>query len=431
MYRAHHDCHTGKNAHGNTVSLQREMKQSAAAFMAPYRQFFALPDIPAMILGAWLSRMPISMNALSMLLFLRESLGNFEQAGTIVGTFFIAMAIAAPFMGRMIDRVGPRRLLMVAGSLHPILMLVLFLAGDSGAAPVWLYAIAFAAGAFAPPSTVITRTVWRHRFTEETARKLAYSIDAIMIEFNFTVGPLLVAGLVAAFNPRVAFATVIVISSCATVIFFASPILKYWQQEPPSERHLLGPLTELKLVWLFTLTFGMTFCFGLLEVGYPAYATSIGWVAFGGILLAINSLGSAVGGFVYGALHVRLSLERQFAFALGIMAIPLFLHGVVDQRFIFGTMAFLAGCLIAPAFTAQTLLVTRITPAKYATEAFTWSSTFIVIGLGIGTAVGGVIAENVHIKAPFVLAGAIVAVMSFWALWMKPQEVRPGEVVKA
>ena len=331
------------------------------------------------------------------------------------------MAIAAPFMGRMIDRVGPRRLLMVAGSLHPILMLVLFLAGDSGAAPVWLYAIAFAAGAFAPPSTVITRTVWRHRFTEETARKLAYSIDAIMIEFNFTVGPLLVAGLVAAFNPRVAFATVIAISSCATVIFFASPILKYWQQEPPSERHLLGPLTELKLVWLFTLTFGMTFCFGLLEVGYPAYATSIGWVAFGGILLAINSLGSAVGGFVYGALHVRLSLERQFAFALGIMAIPLFLHGVVDQRFIFGTMAFLAGCLIAPAFTAQTLLVTRITPAKYATEAFTWSSTFIVIGLGIGTAVGGVIAENVHVKAPFLFAGAIVAVMSFWALWMKPQ----------
>lgn len=407
------------------------MKKLIATLLAPYRHFLSLPDIPAMILCAWLSRMPVAMNGLAMLLFLREALGNFQQAGSVVGAYFVAMAVAAPIQGRLIDRIGPRTPVIVAGALHLASMVVLFLATTAGTSPGWLMTIAAASGVFAPPTTILTRTTWRHRFSDDAGRKMAYSIDSVMIEINFTAGPLLVATLVSAFDPRVAFATVIGISLAAIAIFYASPILKYWKQESPAERHLLGPLTDFRLVWLFSLTFGLTFCFGLLEVGYPAYATSLGWVAFGGILLAINSLGSAAGGFIYGVLQFRTSLERQFAIALGIMAIPLFLHGGVDSNILFASVAFLAGALIAPALTAQTLLITRIAPAKYATEAFTWSSTFIVTGIGIGTAVGGAIAESYQPKAPFMLAGAVTALMSILALLMKPGRDPHGEIVKA
>jgi len=396
------------------------MKQTFTALTAPYRVFLRLPDIPAMIVTAWLSRLPIGMNALAILLFMRENLGNFQQAGSIVGTFFVAMAVSAPVQGRLVDRIGPRLPLIVTGVMHPLLMTALFVAAIYGAAVPLLMVIAAACGAFASPVTILTRTTWRHRFGDEYNRKMAYSIDSIMIEVNFTVGPLLVAGITAASSARFALATVIAISCLTVVIFFASPILKYWKQEAPVERHFLGPLTDGKLVALFSLTFGLTFCFGLMEVGYPAYATAIKWVAFGGILLALNAIGSAVGGFIYGALHSTLSLERQFTIALAIMSVPLFLHGVIDQYALFALLAFLAGVCIAPALTAQTLLVSRLAPAKYATEAFTWSSTFIVTGLGIGMAAGGAISENFHIKAPFVLAGAIIALMSALSLLMKP-----------
>lgn len=396
------------------------MKQTFAALVAPYRDFLRLPDMPAMIAAAWLTRLPIGMNALAILLFMRENLGNFQVAGSVVGIFFVAMALAAPIQGRLIDRIGPRLPLIVTGVMHPALMIALFVATIYSAGVAVLMVIAAAAGAFASPVTILTRTTWRHRFSDEVNRKMAYSIDSIMIEVNFTVGPLLVATITAASSARFALATVIAISCATVAIFFASPILKYWKQEAPVERHLLGPLTDGKLVALFCLTFGLTFCFGLMEVGYPAYATFIGWVAFGGILLALNAIGSAVGGFVYGALHSPMSLERQFTIALAIMALPLFLHGVIDQHFLFAVVAFLAGVCIAPALTAQTLLVSRIAPAKYATEAFTWSSTFIVTGLGIGMAAGGAIAESYHIKAPFVLAGVIIALMSVLSLMMKP-----------
>jgi predicted MFS family arabinose efflux permease len=154
-----------------------------------------------------------------------------------------------------------------------------------------------------------------------------------------------------------------------------------------------------------------------MEVGYPGYATALGVPAFGGALLALNALGSATGGALYGGLHFKASLERQYAAALAIMSLPMFLHVLVaDYRYLFAGVAFLAGLLIAPALTAQTMLVSRLAPAKYATEAFTWSSTFIVSGLGIGMAVGGSLIEAFGIRITFIAGGAMVLVMAAAAL---------------
>ena len=79
-------------------------------------------------------------------------------------------------------------------------------------------------------------------------------------------------------------------------------------------------------------------------------------------------------------------------------------------------VAFLAGIAIAPTITAQTLLVSRLAPSKYATEAFTWSSTFIVSGLGMGMAVGGVLIETVATKSVFLVGSLVVAAMAALAL---------------
>jgi hypothetical protein len=73
----------------------------------------------------------------------------------------------------------------------------LLVAAAQGVDATWLLCIAAACGACAPPTTILTRTTWRHRFADQNNRKMAYSIDSVMIEINFTVGPLLVAAMVA------------------------------------------------------------------------------------------------------------------------------------------------------------------------------------------------------------------------------------------
>jgi len=397
-----------------------------------YLTFLRQPDVASLLLVALFARMPIGMVGFAMLMFLRESMGTFELAGSAVGIGFVAMAIGAPIQGRLIDRYGPRPVLRITGVMHP-----LALAGILGGAKLGLpfAVIAFFAalsGLFASPITTLTRALWRHRFTGEEDRRVAFALDAVTIELNFTLGPAIVAGLLATSGAMTAFAISIVVVVASFLVFYSSRAPGYFKLEPDAKRHLLGPLTEPRLWLVFIATFGLTLCFGLLEVGYPAFGTALAMPAMGGVLLAINSLGSAVGGTLYGGLHFKASIERQFACALGLMSLPLIAHGVFMQPLAFAITAFLAGALIAPSIAAQNVLVSRLAPTHYATEAFTWSSSFILLGLGAGMALGGMLVENAGLRANFATgAGVVCAIAILTAVALVPSSARTHPASRA
>lgn len=385
----------------------------------PYAEFLRLPDVKRMVIAAWLSRLPTGMMGLSMLLFLRDALGSFKLAGTAVGAYFIAMAISAPVQGRIIDRQGPQKLLRVTGVAQPLMLLALFMIAYFKMSFPLIVGAAILAGIFPAPITTLTRTIWRQRFTDESARKMAFSVDAVTMELCFTVGPLLVALIITLSNPSVGFLITTTMVFAAFLIFMASPALNYWQQSSAEERHLLGPLTDPQLLLLLVVTFGLATAFGLLEVGYPALATSLSLPALAGVLLAVNSVGSAVGGAVYGVMRINMPLERQFGILLGMMVLPLLLHAWVSQLLLLGIVAFIAGATIAPSIAAQSILVSRLAPQKYATEAFTWSSTFIVSGIGAGMASGGALAETYNATTPFIIAALVMAAMTAMSLLLR------------
>jgi MFS family permease len=386
-----------------------------------YVEFIRQPDVGRLLLVALLARMPVGMVGFSMLMFLRESMGNFALAGSAVGINFVAIAAAAPIQGRLIDRHGPRRLLLVTGIVQPLSLLAILVSVKTHMPFAVVAVFAALAGFFASPITTLTRTLWRHRFDREEDRRTAFALDSVTIEINFTLGPALIAVILTTWNATMAFAVAIASVVAAIFVFIASPALRYFKLETGVKRHLLGPLTEPRLWLVFIATFGLTVGFGFLEVGYPAYGTALAIPALGGVLLAVNSLGSAVGGAIYGGVQFKASVERQFAAALGLMVVPFFLHAVVPNTYLFAVVAFLAGALIAPSIAAQSVLVSRLAPSRYATEAFTWSSTFIVSGIGAGMALGGAIVENVGVRHAFATGAAIVAAMAVLALGIRPQ----------
>lgn len=390
------------------------------SILRKYVDFIRQPDVARMLVVAIVSRMPVGMVGFSMLMFLREALGSFALAGTAVGANFIALAIAAPIQGRLIDRYGARRLLWITGTVQPLALLGVLATARMGAPFAAVVACATLGGLFASPITTLTRTLWRHRFEHEEDRRTAFALDAVTIEINFTLGPALIAAILATAGATVAFWVAIVAMIGALAVFIASPTLRYLRRETGVRRHLLGPLTEPRLWTLFGATFGFATAVGLLEVGYPAYATALGYPALGGLLLGINSLGSAVGGALYGGLHFKAPVERQYATTIWLMALPLVLHTLVGPAALFAAVAFLAGALIAPSIAAQSVLVSRLAPSHYATEAFTWSSTSIVSGLGLGMAVGGHLVEEAGVRWPFGVGAAIVAAMALVASTLAP-----------
>jgi len=397
------------------------------SFFSKYAAFIRQPDVARLLVVALLSRMPLGMVGFSMLMFLRESMGSFALAGSAVGINFIAMAACAPIQGRLIDRQGPYRVLWVTGLVQPFALAGILVAAREGMPYAVVATMAGIAGAFASPITTLTRTIWRNRFESEDDRRTAFALDAVTIELNFTLGPALIGVVLATFGATVAFALAIAAVVAAVTIYLASRVLVLVKRVHGAERHLLGPLTEPRLWLVFATTFGFTVCIGLLEVGYPAYATSLAIPALAGLLLGVNSLGSAIGGTIYGGLRFRAGVERQLAAAMGLMAVPLYLHALVLEPIVFGCVAFLAGALIAPSITAQSVLVSRFAPPKYATEAFTWSSTFIVSGLGVGMAAGGALVETAGVRSAFAAGGTIVVAMALVVLVaLRPKALGSG-----
>jgi len=389
-------------------------------FLEKYVAFVRQPDVPKLLLVALLSRMPVGMGGFALLMFLREELGDYARAGTAVGVQLVAIAAAAPIMGRIIDRHGGRIPLVVTGTIQPLAMLALMWATLSHLGYPVILAFAALSGLFATPITTLTRTAWRHRFPDEENRRTAFALDAVMIEINFTIGPAIIAVILATANATTAYGTVIGFIIASIFIFSFSPALRYFKRSEPVERHMLGPLTEPRLLLVFISTFGLTMAFGIIEVGYPAFATSLAIPALAGVMLSVNSIGSAVGGAIFGGLHLNVRIERQLATTMGLMAIPLMLHAIFLQPAIFGVVAFFCGLFIAPSIASQSVLVSRLAPAKYAAEAFTWSSCFIVSGLGAGMALGGLLVETSGLPSAFVSGALVASAMSILALQITP-----------
>ncbi len=392
-------------------------------FFEKYVAFVRQPDVGRLLLVALLSRMPVGMGGFAMLMFLRESLGNYTHAGVAVGVQLMAIAVVAPIQGRLIDRYGAKMLLVVTGTAQPLALLSVMYATLAHLPYPVILACAALSGMFVTPITTLTRTAWRHRFQSEDDRRTAFALDAVMIEINFTLGPAIIAVILATAGATAAFGTAIACVVAAIFIFLFSPALKYFKRGEAVERHMLGPLTEPRLLLVFAATFGLTMAFGLIEVGYPAFATALAAPALGGVLLSVNSIGSAIGGAIFGGLHLAMRVERQLATTMGLMAIPLVLHAIFMHPLVFGIVAFFAGALIAPSIASQSVLVSRLAPAKYATEAFTWSSTFIVSGLGAGMALGGLLVETTGLRSAFATGALIVAAMSILALQITPPRV--------
>jgi len=389
-------------------------------FLDKYVAFVRQPDVARLLIVALLARMPVGMGGFAMLMFLREELGDYTRAGAAVGCQLVALAAMAPIQGRLIDRLGGRIPLVVTGTMQPLALLsIVWAALAHMPYPVILLCAALS-GMFATPITTLTRTAWRHRFQNEDDRRTAFSLDAVMIEINFTIGPAIIATILATAGATAAFGTAIACVAAAVFIFWFSPALKYFKRGEAVERHMLGPLTEPRLLLVFVATFGLTVAFGLIEVGYPALATSLAVPALAGAFLSVNSIGSALGGAIFGGLHLSMRIERQLATTMGLMAIPLLLHAAFLQPSVFGVVAFFCGLFIAPSIASQSVLVSRLAPSKYAAEAFTWSSCFIVSGLGAGMALGGLLVETTGIRSAFAIGALVVAAMALLALQITP-----------
>jgi MFS family permease len=382
-----------------------------------YAALLSRHELRRTFVASIVGRVPIGVSGLAILLLVQGASGSFARGGAAAACYVAGLAALAPVVGRMIDRYGPRWILVASALLFPSSLVALVASVEQGAVAAALISSA-AAGATFPPISVCVRTYFRRRLGDDPLLAAAYSVESVLIEIIFIAGPMLVASFVAFMS---AAAAVLFAAACAlagTLLFVRAPALRAWHIEQRTTSSLLGPLSERGFPALVSVVLLFSSAFGFLEIGVTAYATEKSHPALAGVLLGIISAGSALGGIAYGSRAWHAPLARQFALALALMALGLGVLALRWQPFAFATWGTLAGIAMAPALIIQSMLAAKIARAEHATEAFTWTTSALLAGVGIGLAAGGVLLESLPWPAAFAagacaaLAAAVIALLA-------------------
>jgi MFS family permease len=391
------------------------MRQSGPFLVTPvisltrYATLLERSELRRTIVASVIGRMPIGILGLAILLATQAATGSFGHAGAVAACYLAGLACMAPVLGRLIDKTGPARILLACAALFPATLVALVASLQFGA-PAWTtFALAALAGASFPPITVCLRTFLRQRLADEAQLATAYSLESVLIEIIFIIGPMLVALFVAYLS---AGAAVLFAAACGflgTLLFLRAPVLAHWRIEHRHAPSLIGPLAVRGFVPLLAVILAYSGAFGLLEIGVTAYAAEAGRPALAGLILGLMSVGSAFGGLAYGSRSWRMPLPQQFALMLVLMGVGIASLGVIAYLPLFTVLGVVAGVVMAPALIIQAMLVAKTAPAQYATEAFTWSTSCLLTGVGLGLAAGGLLLEHANSAAVFASAGAVSA----------------------
>jgi predicted MFS family arabinose efflux permease len=263
-------------------------------------------------------------------------------------------------------------------------------------------------------------------FDEPAARETAYAVESVLQEVLWIFGPLLVAVAVSLTSPRGATLLLGAVCLGGTTLFVRSPLVRTGRGHAVEhERRSALASPELRALLAPVALMGASL--GATEVGLPSLALHAGSRPASGVLLALWSVGSMVGGFWYGARAWRSPLMSRYRILLVVLVLgvaPL----IAARSIAAGVVcSLLAGLAIAPAFSCQYALVGRTVTAGSETEAFTWASAALIAGVAAGSAVGGAVIGPAGVSGPFLVAcGAAALAAAIAAVAVRTRSRQPA-----
>jgi MFS family permease len=400
-----------------------------ATSLSDYRALPGYPGARAPMVASAIGRFPIAMVGLAELLYLQRATGSFAAAGAVAAAGVAGVSVGSVLQGRLIDRLGPTRPLLVATTAFALLITTLVTAVERGAPLPLLIGIALVAGLSQPALFGASRSLWTVLVPAGSHREAALTYEAVSLEVFFILGPAAAALLIAAPWPG----TGVVVAAASLVVgnvWFA--LTRAVRRQPPiaSARDTTAPglgalgTPGMRTVTLASLGFGLVV--GVVEVGVPATTTAAGNPALAGVLLSGWSVASVLFGLLYALrpwprpLHLRApALLAGFGGSVMLMAPGGALAGVVGVA----VAMMLAGCLLTPQVTLHSLAVELSAPAGTTTEAFGWVITAATLGIAAGQGTAGVVAELAGPGGAFLVGGG-AGLLVAGVLWLRRESLR-------
>ncbi|MFD3745388.1 MFS transporter [Nocardia sp. NPDC058633] len=339
------------------------------------------------------------------------------EQGLLVSAFFLAYAIFQIPGGVLADRLGARKMILVA-----VLVWSIFTAATGFA---WSFAVLLivrflfgaAEGIFPPASmkVLVERTNEQERMS---ANGLIMSSNAIAAVLT----PLAMTPLIAAFGWRSAFfstAALGVLVLLAIQLGLPRPLARTTPRVPVQPPPLRAVL-RLRVLWYFgAIMFGYNVIGWGLTTWVPTYLTEQRGIPLtsAGVLLAVPALATAVAVVIGGRLADRLEGNQRLVIVPGMTVSALALILMADSGSLAAFVAFASVAMFAASLAYMPIFAVplRALPAEYLGVG----SAVIIVGgqlAGMVTPpVVGVIADHLSFEVAFgflVLGAVIAAVMA-------------------
>src|SRR3954447_12227319 len=346
--------------------------------------------------------MPMAMYPIGIVLIISARDGRYGFAGVLSACYVFGNAVGSPLLGRLVDRYGQRRLLLPCGAVHTagVIMLAVLLQAD---APDWTLVVPAVVFGFSYLSIgSLVRARWAHQVAGDPQLSTAMSIESVLDELIFVIGPLIATLLATQAAP-----VLVLYLGVALIVVGTLWLGALRATEPPA--HPIpadGQVSALRargMVVLTIGTLGLGATFASAEVSMVAYCGQHGQRGMSGLVLATVALGSCLAGLAYGAVAWRADLLVRFrnqAVVFAVLPAVLLLSTNVLTLVLLG---FVVGLGIAPALITAFGMVQQLVPARALTEGLSWINTGISVGYGAGAALVGGIADSHGARSAFLV----------------------------
>lgn len=388
-----------------------------------YGRVLTNPRTQLLLILGFLVRVPMFGVSVVLTVHVVETLHrSWSEAGLVAAVATLAIAISGPWRGKLLDRLGLRRVVLPS---------IIVVACCWSVAPfvgyVPLLVLAAIAGLFAVPAFTIVRQ-GIIAATSDDDRRTALAVDGIVVEFAFMIGPVLAIALATAFGTAgVIFGLEMATAAAALMLWLANPPIRSALDEEDETDAVLPRsqwLTPRFLV-VCLVAFAAVLVLSGSDVSFVAAAKHFGEPAHLGIVLSIWGLGSVLGGLIYGALAKAPPLFLLLVL-LAATTVPIGLASGMTALAVWG---FVAGLFCAPTMTASVDAVARVVPERVRGEAMGWHGSFLTMGGALGGPIAGMFIDRYGFAGGFAsvgVLGAVIAVVGFLTVRLRRRRVNVG-----
>lgn len=347
-----------------------------------YRVLLNRPGAKAFASAGLLSRLPIAMFNISVILMVQIQYDSYEMAGRVAAVGILVWALQTVPTARLTDRYGQRAVMWPLTVLHVIgATLAIVTAMTNG--PEYVLWIAVSLASLSGPLGSLTRARWSHLLKSDKDIHTAFALEGSLDEVLFIGGPAVATVLATAVWAPLG----LIVSTVGTVIGI-SILLAQRSTQPPTRDQTggvsLGWRLPQSVIAVAFIALGLGLVFGSFDISAVAFADENGQKVWAGALIGVLALGSLIGGLLYGSRHWLTPLWKRTVLVSLAVAVGFVLISVSPNLWVFGAVGFFAGATIAPALTNADTVVQRVVARGQITEGMAW----LRIGMGVGVAAG-------------------------------------------